>query len=65
MVVRDDQDKVARGTPKGGTFGKRCWVIPEGSTGIKDPGTRRQLHLKIEWTSDGYDRKAFRLEFMK
>jgi hypothetical protein len=33
--------------------------------GIKDPGTRQQLHLKIERTLDGFDRKAFGLEFMK
>jgi hypothetical protein len=33
--------------------------------GIKDPGTRQQLHLKVERTSDGFDRKAFELEFIK
>jgi hypothetical protein len=44
---------------------KRCWKDPECKTGIKDPGTRRQLRLKIERTSDGFDRKAFRLELVK
>lgn len=31
--------------PKGRTFGKR-WKGPKCKIGIKDPGTRRQLHLK-------------------
>jgi hypothetical protein len=34
----------------------KCW---------KDPGSRWQLHLKIERTSDGIERKAFELEIFK
>jgi hypothetical protein len=45
-------------------FGKRC-RNSKGSTGIKDPGTRRQVRLKIERTSDGFNRRAFGLEFVK
>jgi hypothetical protein len=32
---------------------------------IKDPGTKRKLRLKMERISDGFDRKAFRLRFVK
>jgi hypothetical protein len=38
---------------------------PEGSTGIKDLGIRRQLRLKIDRTSDGFDRKAFGMDFVR
>jgi hypothetical protein len=44
---------------------KRIWMGPECKIGIKDPGTRWQLRLKIERTSDGFNRKTFGLEFMK
>jgi hypothetical protein len=42
-------------------FGKRRRV----NTGVKDSGTRRQVRLKIERTSDGFNKKAFGLEFVK
>jgi hypothetical protein len=43
----------------------RRWKGPEYKTGIKDPDLRRQLRLEIEMTSDGFDGKAFGLEFVK
>jgi hypothetical protein len=46
-------------------FGRRRQLKPEHKSGIKDPGTRQQLHLKIKRTSDGFNRKAFRLELVK
>jgi hypothetical protein len=61
-------------------FGKRRWKGPEcnngirdrglrqqlrGSKWIKNPGTRRQLPLKIKRTSEEFNRKAFGLEFVK
>jgi hypothetical protein len=54
-------DKVTRGTRKTQTNEKRLWKGPECKIAIKDSGNRRQLH----WTSDGFDRKAFGLEFVK
>jgi hypothetical protein len=48
---RYDQENVAPGTPKGWTIGKRRQVDPEGSTGVKDSSTRRQLRLKNEKTA--------------
>jgi hypothetical protein len=59
------RNNVATGAPKGRTDEKRPWKGPECNIGIKDPGTRRQLRLKIERTSDGFDRKAFGLQFVK
>jgi hypothetical protein len=56
---------VAKGTQKGRTEEKRRWKDPECKMGIKDPGTRRQLRLKIERTSDGFQRKAFGVAFVK
>jgi hypothetical protein len=41
------------------------WKDPECKIGINDPDTREQLHLKIERMSDGIDRKALGLEFVK
>jgi hypothetical protein len=66
-IVRKDQtrDKVARGAPKGRKLERRYEAKLECKNGIKDPGIRWQLHLKIGRTSDGLDRKAFGLEFMK
>jgi hypothetical protein len=67
-------------TQKGQTFRKRRWMGPEcnndtrdrglrqqlqGSMQIKNPGTRWQLPLKMERTSEEFDRKAFGLEFVK
>jgi hypothetical protein len=65
--VRKDRTRkqVERGASKGQKEGKRLWRGPECKIGIKDPGTRWQLHLEIEKTSDRIDRKAFGLEFVK
>jgi hypothetical protein len=41
------------------------WKGPECKIGMKNPGTRRQLRLEIERTSEELDRKAFGLEFVK
>jgi hypothetical protein len=59
--------KVAQRSPTGGMFESRCRRGPECSNGIrdrnrrriKDPSTRRQLRLKIKWTSEQIDRKIF------
>jgi hypothetical protein len=60
------RNNIARGAPRGQMFGKRHWVDLEGSTGVKDPGTRRQLYLKIERTADGrIFGKTYRLEIAK
>jgi hypothetical protein len=63
-----------------GTLRKRCCKSLESNSGIRGRGlryqlqgskqiknrdTRQQLHLKIERTSEEFDRKAFGLEFMK
>jgi hypothetical protein len=39
--------------------GPDCWIR------IKDPYIRWQLHLNIERTSEDFDGRAFRLEFVK
>jgi hypothetical protein len=59
------RDTVEQETRKVRMEEKRRWKGPECKTLIKDPGTRRQLRFKIERTSDGFDRKAFGLEFVK
>jgi hypothetical protein len=74
------RNDVVQETQKGRTFGKRRLKGPECNSGIRDqglrqqlqgskriknPGTRRQLCLKIKRTSDGVNRKAFGLEFVK
>jgi hypothetical protein len=59
------KNDVALKTTKGWTFGKKCWKGPGCKIGIKNPGTRQQLCLKIKRTSEGFDRKAFGLEFVK
>jgi hypothetical protein len=38
---------------------------PHSEIGIKDPDTRRRLHLRIKRTSDRIDGKTFRLEILK
>jgi hypothetical protein len=43
----------------------KSWKGPECKIGIKDLGTRWELRLKIERTSQMIDRKAFGLEFVK
>jgi hypothetical protein len=42
---------VARGTSKRRTFGQRCRATPEGVTGIRNQGSRQQLHLRKERTT--------------
>jgi hypothetical protein len=64
-VQGQGKNDVAPKTTKGWKFGKKCWKGPECKIGMKNPGTRQQLHLKIEGTSEGFNRKAFGLEFMK
>jgi hypothetical protein len=61
----ETRDNVVQGNLRGRTLGRRHQPKPECKIGMKDPGTRQQLHLKIERISDGFDRKAFRLEFVK
>jgi hypothetical protein len=58
-------NNVARGPSREWTHGKRRRVDPEGSTGIKDPGTRRQLHLRNEKIAGQIFGKTFRLENAK
>jgi hypothetical protein len=61
-----NKDDVLPKSPKGGTFEKRLWKGPKCKNGIRDRGrrrikdhsTRRQLHLKIKWTSEQIDRKT-------
>jgi hypothetical protein len=65
------RNQAIRGTLKRRKDGKRLWKCPECKNGIRDrglrqqlqgrmriknPGTRRQLHLKIEGTSDRIDK---------
>jgi hypothetical protein len=73
-IARYDQDSVVQETRKGQTFRKRCWKGPESNDGVRqlwsskqinNPGTRRQLILKIKRTSEEFDRKAFGLKFVK
>jgi hypothetical protein len=60
-----NEGKVAQRSPTGGAFESRCRRGPECSNGIRDQGrrriqdssTRRQLRLKIKWTSEQIDRK--------
>jgi hypothetical protein len=69
MVTRCERHrrKVAQRSPTGRAFESRCRRGPECSNGIrdrgrrriKDPSTRRQLRLKIKWTSEQIDRKIF------
>jgi hypothetical protein len=49
----------------GQTFRKKCWKGLEGKIEINNPGTRRQLRLKIKRTSEGLDRKASGLKLVK
>jgi hypothetical protein len=64
-IVRKNQTRYkARRRASRRPFG-RHQQKPESKIGIKDPGTRWQLRLKIERTADGFDRKFFGLEFVK
>jgi hypothetical protein len=62
---RQNKDDVAPRRPKGRTFGRRRWKYPERNNVIRNPGTKRQLRLKFEETSEEFDRKALDLEFVK
>jgi hypothetical protein len=56
---------VAREAHRDWTPGKRRRVDPEDSTGIKGPGTRRQLRLRNKKTASRIFEKTFRLESTK
>jgi hypothetical protein len=78
--VRKDwtRNQAGQGTPKPRKDGKRLWkgqefndglreglrYQPCSEIGIKDPDTRRQLHLRIKRTSDRIGGKTFRLEMV-
>jgi hypothetical protein len=64
-LQRQGKDDMAMRTLKGRMSRMKCQKDPECKIGIKDPGTRRQLHLKIERMSERIDRKAFGLRFVK
>jgi hypothetical protein len=50
QIVKKNQTRnnIARGALRGWTFWKKRRVNLEGSTGVRDPSTRRQLHLGNE-----------------
>jgi hypothetical protein len=52
-IVKKNQTRnnIARGALRGWMFGKKCRVNLEGSTGVRDPSTRQQLHLGNERTA--------------
>jgi hypothetical protein len=54
---RSQKKLTTKGTQKGRMEEERCWQDPECKMGIKDPDAIRQLHLKIERTADGFDRR--------
>jgi hypothetical protein len=75
-----NKDDVTPRCPKVRTFGKRRWKGPECNNDIRDPGlrqqlrgreriknpdTRRQLRLKIDRTSEDFDRNALGLQSVK
>jgi hypothetical protein len=66
-VVRTSQtrNQVKRGALKGRKDRKRLWRGPECKIGMKNVGTRLQLCLTIKRTPYGFNKKAFRLEFVK
>jgi hypothetical protein len=59
------RNKFTNGNRKGWTFGSRCRVDPEGSTGEKDPNIRRYRWLKNENTAGRIFEKTFRLQIAK
>jgi hypothetical protein len=59
------QDKVARGTHKGRTFGKKCRPKPESIKGIRIQGLKTQLYLRGERTSGRIFGKTIGLEIVK
>jgi hypothetical protein len=56
---------VVQGTLKRRTLGRRHRVNLEGSTGIRDQGLKKQLHIGSERTSSGICRQTFRLKIGK
>jgi hypothetical protein len=42
-------------------FGKRCWVKPEGISGVRNQGLKEQLRLRKERTSGRIFRKSIEL----
>jgi hypothetical protein len=60
-----DQDNVARGTPKGQTFGKKCQLKPKSSKGINSQGLMKQLYLRSERPSGRIFRKTTGLDIVK
>jgi hypothetical protein len=59
------KDNVLRGTQKGQTFRMRHQVNPEGSTGIRDKGLKKQLHLGSKTKSRGIFERTVRQEITK
>jgi hypothetical protein len=59
------RNKFTSGARKGWTFGKRSRVDPEGSTGVKDPDTRRHRLLKNDKTAGKIFEKTFSLQIAK
>jgi hypothetical protein len=62
---RQGKDDTAPRTPRGTNIPEEKLEGPKGKIGIKNPDPRWQLRLKIERTSEEFDRKAFGLEFVK
>jgi hypothetical protein len=63
LQIRGKDDSAPR-TLKGRTSRIKHWKGPECKIKITDPYTRWQLRLKIERTTEEFDRKAFGLEFV-
>jgi hypothetical protein len=55
-LQRQGKDDIAPRILKGRTSRKKHWKGLECKIGIKKPGTRRQLRLQIERTSEEFDR---------
>jgi hypothetical protein len=51
--------------PEGTDVQDETLEAPECKIGMRNPNTRRWLRLKIEMTSEGIDKKAFGLKFVK
>jgi hypothetical protein len=66
-IVRKNQarDKVARGTPKGQTFRKKCQLKPESIKGIRIQGLKKQLYLRSKRTPGSIFGKTIGLEITK
>lgn len=59
------RDKVTKGTPKGQTFGKKCWPKPETIKGTRIQGLKKQLYMKSEGTPERIFGKTVGLEITK